>query len=47
MNRFLSDIIREYPSFIRHLFIIAGIVAAWVLLCGIVRFLIGHARSSH
>ena len=47
MNRFLDDIIREFPSFIRHFFAIAGIVCAWVLLCGIVRYFIGRRRSTH
>ena len=44
MNRFIDDIIREFPTFIWHVFVIAGFIAAWVVGCGLVRYFIGARR---
>ena len=46
MNRFIGDIIREFPSFISHFFIIIAFIITWVILCGIVRYGIGAYRKS-
>jgi hypothetical protein len=46
MNRFIDDIIREFPTFIWHIFVITGFIAAWVVGCGIVRYFIGARKRS-
>ena len=38
MDRFISDIIREYHLAVHHTIVIAAIIFGWVVLAGCVRF---------
>lgn len=38
MDKFVSDIIREYHVAVHHVFYIAAIIGVWVALTGVIRF---------
>ncbi len=46
MDKFISDIIREYHVAVHHTFSIGAIIASWVALTGIVRFAIAVYRRA-
>lgn len=38
MDRFISDLIREYHVLFKNIFAIGGLILAWVALTGAIRF---------
>ncbi|HSV96577.1 MAG TPA: hypothetical protein VLM75_06545 [Spirochaetota bacterium] len=38
MDKFILDLIREYPLAVHHTFYIASIICVWVMITGCIRF---------
>lgn len=46
MDRFITDLIKEYHDFFHKTFAIGAIIAVWVVICGIIRFSIAIYRRA-
>ncbi len=38
MDRFVIDLVREYPLAVHHTIVIGSLICGWVLLTGCIRF---------
>lgn len=44
LDKMISDFVREYHVLIKNFFAIGGLIVAWTILCGIIRFSIAIYR---